>query len=92
MAAGYWLLFRQNTLFYMLGIYCQEGNGKVFENWKDFDLLDPFWKERFVVRIYSFCQIVHTTIANLHVVFIKYIVRSNCKTDHFYRKYFHCKS
>ena len=74
MAAGYRLLFRQNTLFYMLGIYCQEGNGKVFENWKDFDLLDPFWKERFVVRIYSFCQIVHTTIANLHVVFIKYII------------------
>ena len=74
MAAVCRLLFRQNTLFYMLGIYSQEGNCEVFENWKDFDLLDPFWKERFVVRIYSFCQIVHTTIANLHVVFIKYII------------------
>ena len=74
MAAVYRLLFRQNTLFYTLGIYCQEGNCEVFENWNDFDLLDPFWEERFVVRIYSFCQIVHTTIANLHVVFIKYII------------------
>ena len=44
MAAGHWLLFWQNKLFQMLGIYCQVGSCQGFESCNDFDLLDPLWK------------------------------------------------
>ena len=58
----------------MRGIYCQAGSCQDFDNCKDFDLLDPFWKQRTCCENLYFFHIAHATIANLYIVFIKYFM------------------
>ena len=62
----------------MLGIYCQAdscyGVVMVSTASKILICLIFFRSNIIVVRIFSFCHIIHTTPANIHAVFIKYFV------------------
>ena len=62
----------------MLGIYCQADScyGVVIVSTasKILICLIFFRSNIIVVRIFSFCHIIHTTPANIHAVFIKYFV------------------
>ena len=66
--------FRQNKVFQKLGIFCQAGSCQDFDSCKDLIYLILFGSNVLVVRIYNFIHIVHVTIANLYILFIKYLL------------------
>ena len=73
MSPGHQLLFWQNKLFQMLGIYCQAGSCQGFDSWNDFDLLDPFWTQRTCCENYIYIK--GTIYIHVYTIIYTYIYK-----------------